>query len=212
MSDISSPPRPTLPATAAADRQRSQRQIRPLASWGATSLRLAFGIVFAINAVLKWLPGYRDSYLSQLEDVAQGQPSWLHGWFHFWVTLQSGAPSFWADLTGVTETALALVLLLGVARRPGYLVGAGYMLLVWAVGEGFGGPYVSGSTDVGTGIIYTLLFLTMFVYAAPSLQERFSVDRILAARHTGWRRFADLSIAKTDNGRGLTGITPSVSD
>ena len=151
MSDISSPPRPTLPATAVADRQRSQRQIRPLASWGATSLRLAFGIVFAINAVLKWLPGYRDSYLSQLKDVAQGQPSWLHGWFHFWVTLQSGAPSFWADLTGVTETALALVLLLGVARRPGYLVGAGYMLLVWAVGEGFGGPYVSGSTDVGTG-------------------------------------------------------------
>jgi uncharacterized membrane protein YphA (DoxX/SURF4 family) len=212
VSDISSPPRPTLPATAVADRQRSQRQIRPLASWGATSLRLAFGIVFAINAVLKWLPGYRDSYLSQLKDVAQGQPSWLHGWFHFWVTLQSGAPSFWADLTGVTETALALVLLLGVARRPGYLVGAGYMLLVWAVGEGFGGPYVSGSTDVGTGIIYTLLFLTMFVYAAPSLQERFSVDRILAARHTGWRRFADLSIAKTDNGRGLTGITPSVSD
>ena len=212
MSDISSPPRPTLPATAVADRQRSQRQIRPLASWGATSLRLAFGIVFAINAVLKWLPGYRDSYLSQLKDVAQGQPSWLHGWFHFWVTLQSGAPSFWADLTGVTETALALVLLLGGARRPGYLVGAGYMLLVWAVGEGFGGPYVSGSTDVGTGIIYTLLFLTMFVYAAPSLQERFSVDRILAARHTGWRRFADLSIAKTDNGRGLTGITPSVSD
>jgi thiosulfate dehydrogenase (quinone) large subunit len=212
VSDISSPPRTTLPATAVADRQRSQRQIRPLASWGATSLRLAFGIVFAINAVLKWLPGYRDSYLSQLKDVAQGQPSWLHGWFHFWVTLQSGAPSFWADLTGVTETALALVLLLGVARRPGYLVGAGYMLLVWAVGEGFGGPYVSGSTDVGTGIIYTLLFLTMFVYAAPSLQERLSVDRLLAARHAGWRRFADLSIAKTDNSRGLTGITPSVSD
>jgi len=162
---------------------------------GATILRLAFGVVLAINAVLKWLPGYRSTYLSQLKAVAQGQPSFLHGWFHFWVTLQSGAPSVWADLTGVTETALALVLLLGVARRPGYLVGAGYMLLVWAVGEGFGGPYVSGSTDIGTGIIYTLLFLALFTFSPPARDERFSIDRLLAARHAGWRRVADLSSA-----------------
>jgi uncharacterized membrane protein YphA (DoxX/SURF4 family) len=164
--------------------------------WGATILLLAFGVVWAINAVLKWLPGYRSSYLSQLKAVAQGQPSFLHGWFHFWITLQSGAPSVWADLTGVTETALALVLLLGVARRPGYLVGAGYMLLVWAVGEGFGGPYVSGSTDIGTGIIYTLLFLTLFTFSPPARDERLSIDRVLAARHGGWRRVADLSFAR----------------
>ena len=116
-----------------------------------TGLRLAFGAVLMINAVLKWLPGYRDSYLSQLKGVAQGQPGFLHGWFHFWITLQSGSPSVWADLTGIAETGIALVLLLGVARRPGYLIGAGYMLMVWAVGEGFGGPYSSGATDVGAG-------------------------------------------------------------
>jgi thiosulfate dehydrogenase (quinone) large subunit len=90
-----------------------------------------------INAVLKWLPGYRHTYLAQLKGVAQGQPGFLHGWFHFWITLQSGSPSLWADLTGIAETVIALVLLLGVARRAGYLLGAGYMLLVWAVGEGF---------------------------------------------------------------------------
>ncbi len=42
-----------------------------------------------------------------------------------------------ATLTGLTETALALVLVLGVARRVGYTVGAIYALFVWAVGEGF---------------------------------------------------------------------------
>jgi uncharacterized membrane protein YphA (DoxX/SURF4 family) len=164
--------------------------------WEATILRLAFGVAWTINAVLKWLPGYRSSYLSQLKAVAPGQPSFLHGWFHFWITLQSGTPSLWADLTGVTETAIALVLLLGVARRPGYLLGAGYMLLVWAVGEGFGGPYVSGSTDVGAGIIYTLLFLTLFVVSPPARDERLSVDRLLARHHPGWERFADLSFAR----------------
>jgi hypothetical protein len=69
------------------------------------------------------------------------------------------------------------------------------MLLVWAVGEGFGGPYVSGSTDIGTGIIYTLLFLTLFAFAPLARDERFSIDRLLAARHAGWRRVADLSSA-----------------
>jgi thiosulfate dehydrogenase (quinone) large subunit len=192
-STISTPPPPAI-----AERPRSRQKTRPLSGWGPTILRLAFGVVWGINAALKWMPGYRSSYLSQLKAVAQGQPSFLHGWFHFWITLQSGTPSVWADLTGVTETALALVLLLGVARRPGYLVGAGYMLLVWAVGQGFGGPYVSGSTDVGTGIIYTLLFLTMFIYAAPARTERFSVDRLLVARHPGWRRVADLSSKRAE--------------
>ena len=125
----------------------------PSAGWTGTVIRLVFGVIWAIDAYLKWQPGYRDTYISNLKQTAQGQPSFLHGWFHFWITLQSGAPSLFATLTGVTETFLALVLLLGVARRLGYTVGAVYMLMVWAVGEGFGGPYVAGSTDVGTGIV-----------------------------------------------------------
>jgi thiosulfate dehydrogenase (quinone) large subunit len=169
----------------------------PTPGWGRLSLRLAFGVVWAIDAVLKWLPGYRHSYMAQLRGIAQGQPSFLHGWFHFWITLQSGAPSVWVDVTAVTETTLAIVLLLGVARRPGYLLGAAYMLLVWAVGEGFGGPYSSGATDIGTGIIYTLLFLALFVMAPPAAQEPLSLDRKLAARHPWWAPIADLRPIKS---------------
>jgi uncharacterized membrane protein YphA (DoxX/SURF4 family) len=164
-----------------------------LAGWAGTVLRLAFGVVWAIDAVLKWLPGYRNTYVSQLHAAAAGQPPFLHGWFHFWITLQSGTPWLWVDLTRITETGLAVVLLLGVARRPGYLVGAGYMLIVWAVGEGFGGPYVSGATDIGAGIIYTLLFLTLLAVSPSALRERFSLDRVLAARHPAWKAVADLS-------------------
>jgi uncharacterized membrane protein YphA (DoxX/SURF4 family) len=163
-----------------------------LASWSGTGLRLAFGVVWLIDAVLKWLPGYRHTYLAQLKTIAQGQPAFLHGWFHFWVTLQSGSPSLWADITGVTETGLALVLLLGVARRPAYLIGAGYMFMVWAVGEGFGGPYSSGATDIGAGIIYTLLFLTLFAFSPAARDERLSLDRALVARYPSWQLIADL--------------------
>jgi nitrite reductase (NO-forming) len=160
----------------------------PSAGWTGTIIRLAFGVIWAIDAYLKWLPGYRHGYISNLEQTAQGQPAFLHGWFHFWINLQSGAPSLFATLTGVTETTLALVLLLGVARRTGYTLGAAYMLMVWAVGEGFGGPYQAGATDVGTGIVYVMLFIALLVFAPPARRERFSLDRFLE-RRIGWWRF-----------------------
>jgi uncharacterized membrane protein YphA (DoxX/SURF4 family) len=163
----------------------------PSAGWTGTSVRLLFGVIWAIDAYLKWLPGYRHSYISNLKQTAQGQPSWLHWWFHFWISLQSGAPSLFATLTGLMETALALVLLLGIARRLGYIIGAVYALLVWAVGEGFGGPYMSGSTDVGTGIIYTMLFITLLVFAPPARRERLSLDRVLTPRWRWWRWVAE---------------------
>ena len=164
----------------------------PSAGWTGTAVRLLFGAIFAIDAVLKWLPGYRKTYISQLKAAAAaGQPSWLHGWFHFWIRLQSSAPTFFAMLTGVTETALALVLLFGIARRAGYSLGIIYSLLVWAVGEGFGGPYISGSTDVGTGIVYALLFLTLLTFAPPARREtnecRSPLHLTLAVVARSWR-------------------------
>jgi thiosulfate dehydrogenase [quinone] large subunit len=154
-------------------------------------VRVLFGLVFGVDAVLKWLPGYRHTYLAALKSAAASQPGWLHGWFHFWITLQSKAPTSFAILTGLAETSLALVLLLGVARRAGYVVGVGYSLLVWSVGEGFGGPYASGSTDVGTGIVYALLFVTLLTFSPPARRERLSLDRILVARWGAWRHLAE---------------------
>jgi thiosulfate dehydrogenase (quinone) large subunit len=163
----------------------------PSAGWTGTTVRVLFGLVFGVDAVLKWLPGYRHTYLAALKSAAASQPGWLHGWFHFWITLQSKAPTSFAVLTGLAETGLALVLLLGVARRVGYAVGVVYSLLIWSVGEGFGGPYASGSTDVGTGIVYALLFVTLLTFAPPARRERLSLDRTLVARWGFWRHVAE---------------------
>ncbi|HEX3976557.1 MAG TPA: hypothetical protein VHW96_09845 [Solirubrobacteraceae bacterium] len=169
----------------------ARRSPAPSAGWTGTAVRMLFGVIWAIDAALKWLPGYRHTYIDSLKSAAQGQPSWLHGWFHFWINLQSGAPTLFATLTGLTETTLAVVLLLGVARRVGYSLGVAYMLMVWAVGEGFGGPYVAGSTDVGTGVVYSMLFLALLAFAPPARRERLSLDRLLERRWAWWRHVAE---------------------
>jgi thiosulfate dehydrogenase (quinone) large subunit len=163
----------------------------PSAGWTGTTVRVLFGLVFGVDAVLKWLPGYRHTYLAALKSAAAKQPGWLHGWFHFWINLQSKSPNSFAVLTGLAETGLALVLLLGVARRVGYAAGVVYSMLVWSVGEGFGGPYMSGSTDVGTGIVYALLFVTLLTFAPPARRERLSLDRLLVSRWSAWRHLAE---------------------
>lgn len=169
----------------------SNRMPTPSAGWTGTLVRVIFGIIFGIDAYLKWLPGYRETYISQLKSVAHGQPSWLHGWFHVWITIQSSAPTLFAVFTGIAETGLALCLLLGLARRLGYTAGAIYTLLIWAVGEGFGGPYMAGTTDVGTGIVYALLFVTLLAFAPPARRERLAVDRLLVPRWPWWRFLAE---------------------
>jgi nitrite reductase (NO-forming) len=185
------PGKEAAPSASAAEQPPARRLPTPSAGWTGTIVRLLFGVIFGIDAVLKWLPGYRGSYISQLESVAAGQPSWLHGWFHFWISLQSSAPGPFATLTGIAETGLALVLLLGFARLAGYALGAIYTILIWAVGEGFGGPYISGATDIGTGIVYALLFVTLLVLAPPARRERMSLDRVLIARWPWWRFAAE---------------------
>jgi uncharacterized membrane protein YphA (DoxX/SURF4 family) len=154
-------------------------------------VRLLFGVIFGIDATLKWLPGYRDTYIGQMKSLAAAEPSLLHGWFHFWISLESSAPAAFATLVGLTETGLALVLLLGVARRAGYIAGLIYTLLVWGVGEGFGGPYSSGATDIGPAIMYALLFATLLTFAPPARRERLSVDRFLESRLPWWRFLAE---------------------
>jgi uncharacterized membrane protein YphA (DoxX/SURF4 family) len=171
--------------------QTTASAVEPRAPTGTLVVRLLFGAAWAIDAVLKWLPGFRHSFLSQLRHTAHGQPSWLHWWFHDWIVVQSHAPGLFVTLTAITETLLGLVLLLGVARRAGYLVGVGYSLVVWSVGEGFGGPYTSGSTDIGACVMYALLFGALLVFAPPARRERLSLDRSLVGRWSWWRQLAE---------------------
>jgi uncharacterized membrane protein YphA (DoxX/SURF4 family) len=128
-----------------------------LRSWPQDAFRIAFGLIWLIDAVLKWLPGFRSTYVSAITGVTQGQPGWLRWWFDFWVKLQTPRPTFFAYVVATLETLVALAIIFGFARKLTYISSAVLGVVIWAVAEGFGGPYVSGSSDIGTAIIYAVV-------------------------------------------------------
>src|SRR6201999_479683 len=83
-------------------------------------VRVGFGLLWAIDATFKWLPGFRHDYLPMIRSSAQGQPAWLGFWFHFWLRTSSAAPTTVAVLIALAETAICLSLVLGVAQRVGF--------------------------------------------------------------------------------------------
>ena len=154
-------------------------------------VRLGFGAIWGIDATLKWLPGFRHDYLSMIQASGQGQPAWLVPFFHFWVSVMRPAPGLFAVLTALAETAICLSLLLGIAQRAAFAFGAAFGLVIWGVGEGFGGPYMSGSTDIGCAIMYTALFAALALAVPRGVRAAApSVDSRLVAR---WPALAPLT-------------------
>jgi nitrite reductase (NO-forming) len=161
-------------------------------AWPKDALRIAFGVIWLIDATLKWLPGFKDSYMSTIMGIRDGQPQWLRWWFDFWINLQHPAATFFWALVATVETLIALALIFGFARKLTYISAIVFSLLVWATAEGFGGPYTSGASDIGTAIIYAVVFaglLALNYYAGPS---RYSVDYYLERRYSWWWKLAEM--------------------
>jgi thiosulfate dehydrogenase (quinone) large subunit len=130
----------------------------------ASVLRVLFGIVWLVDAFFKWQPGFRTSFAAMIQGMVSSQPGVVRPWFQFWALIATHTGQLLPDVTAVTETAIGIALIVGVARRPVYVIGAMYALFVWAVGEGFGGPYALGiSTDVGAALIYAFVFAGLFI-------------------------------------------------
>jgi uncharacterized membrane protein YphA (DoxX/SURF4 family) len=162
--------------------------------WPKSAVRIGFGIIWGIDAGLKWRTSFRTSYLSQLTDAAKGQASWLHPWFNFWINLQRPSVSFFAYMVAALETVIAVALILGFARKTTYIIGAAFSVLIWSTAEGFGGPYTSQSNDIGTAVIYALVFISLLALSAQCGTNRYSVDAVIEPRVPWWHRVAELEI------------------
>jgi uncharacterized membrane protein YphA (DoxX/SURF4 family) len=165
---------------------------RGFPAWPKYALRITFGGIWLIDAVLKWLPGFRSGYMSSITGAGMGQPGWLQWWFHFWTYLQHPAPSFWAVLVAILETLVALAVILGFARKVSYIASAVFCVVIWAAAEGFGGPYGSGASDIGTAIIYALVFMCLLTLAAYTGTDRYSVDYYLEQKISWWHKVAEV--------------------
>lgn len=135
--------------------------------WNVASL--SFGVLWAFDALLKWLPAFLFHFQSQITGVIPGQPAWVADWLHLVAALIAFiGPVLFATVVALTETVIAAGLL---TRRLLWAViplGMVYSLSVWVTAEAFGGPYGLSGTGVrgnvlGNVLIYLIPFL--FLYA-----------------------------------------------
>jgi nitrite reductase (NO-forming) len=152
---------------------------------------VAFGVVWAVGAALTWSPDFAVNYIGYLHNAAQGQPAWLAGWFAMWIALVTPHITLFTWLTRIIETAIALALLTGFARRSVYVIGALFSLLVWSTAEGFGGPYMAGANNMGTAISYVLIFVALIGIDALGGRSPYSLDYFIERRWPRWGRIAE---------------------
>jgi len=153
-------------------------------------LRVVFGVFWLIDGALKFEPGFVAANTPIV--MTSGQPAWLGWWFSFWASATSSNVALFAYSTGALEVAIGTCLILGLMRKLACTASFFLGLLVWSVPEGFGGPYVPGSTDIGTGIVYALVSLLFLVINATFGPSRYSLDLQIERRFPGWKKIAEV--------------------
>ncbi|MCI4360109.1 MAG: DoxX family protein [Thermoplasmata archaeon] len=151
--------------------------------------RVVFGLIWVIDGAFKFAPGLVQSFPGMI--TTDGQPAWLQGWFNFWAAQAASNAAFWVYTTGAFELAVGLGLVFGFMRKVAYIGGAILAMFIWAVPESFGGPYGSGSTDIGGGIVYAMVFLMLIVINAGFGSSRLSLDHLIEQRFPRWKIVAE---------------------
>ncbi|MBF6595225.1 MAG: DoxX family protein [Thermaceae bacterium] len=129
---------------------------------GIAGLRIVFGLVWAVDAWFKWQPTFFEQFVSYLMGAHQGQPPLVSNWIGFWVNVVKVDPHVFAHLVALGETALAVGLIFGLFSNVVNLAGILLSLVIWSTAEGLGGPYTAGSVDIGSAIIYVLVFVGLY--------------------------------------------------
>jgi len=190
MAELAEPGPGGVDASLAGGRDLTSSDVAVVGSLGrlrvVAVVRIAFGLVWVVDAILKWLPAFaHDSFIGSLQGARLGQPAAVQGWIDFWLDILQTNPPLFAHLLAITESLLALCLLAGAFTNVVCVLGALLSLAIWSTAEGFGGPYVAGGTDIGTSIIYVLVFAMLAACAAGGA---WGADRWLRPRlgRAGW--------------------------
>ncbi|MBV9706046.1 MAG: DoxX family membrane protein [Chloroflexi bacterium] len=147
--------------------QQTSSAVNTARAKGIAALRVAFGLIWIVAAWLKWQPEFQNKFLDQITGAQDGQPPVIHAWIGFWAGIVSTNPLLFARIEASTETALAVLLILGLFSNLSYVVGILLSLGIWSTAEGFGGPFKPGqSTDIGTALPYVILFGVLLVICA----------------------------------------------
>ncbi|MEY9847816.1 hypothetical protein [Streptacidiphilus sp. MAP5-3] len=130
----------------------------------AAVVRIGFGLVWAVDASFKWLPGFihGQTISDELGQATSIHIPVIHQWLQMWHTIGGASPGAFAVVTAVTETAIALGLIFGVLSNAVFVGSALYSLGIWSSAEAFGLPWSTpGITDVGPSVAYIFASLAL---------------------------------------------------
>ena len=153
--------------------------------------RIVFGLMWAADGFFKLSPNFTITPF--ISHDLSGQNILFRTWYQFWYDIISPIPQFWVWVITLTEFGLAFSLIFGFMRKVGYLSGIITSLVIWGVPEHFGGPYDSFSTNIGTGIIYAMVFLLFIIINSLEGPSRYSIDYFIEQRFHWWRLLAEFS-------------------
>lgn len=137
-----------------------------MSSWrlrGIGIVRIVFGLIWVVDAWFKWQPDFINKFSDYLTGALEGQPAEVRAWINVWINVVRVDPHVFAHIVAVAETAVAIGLIFGVFSNLTSIGGALLSFVIWSTAEGFGGPYVPGSVDIGSAIIYVLVFAVLFL-------------------------------------------------
>ncbi len=166
---------------------------RTLSRGFARGAMVGFGVLWAI-AGFAMFQNHFSSYLPTLIRIAsQGAPSFLGGWFHFWIFVSSLGGSSVAGVAGSLQLVLAFCLIAGFARKIAYFAGLLGAIFLWVVPEAFGGPFTVGAFSLGPGIVYAVGLLGLIALNATYGEDVGTLDRLLKRRFPRWGRVSEVT-------------------
>lgn len=153
---------------------------KPLYAPAMHTARILFGLLWAFDAFWKWQPYFLHNAVTYLQQALPGEPVWIAAYISFVIAvINLAGPVLFGYVAAIMESIIAFFLLIGRGMRWIIPVGIAYSFGVWTTAEGWGAPYLPGSTankgDVlGTTNIYIIafLFLAAWVYFTPRAQRR----------------------------------------
>jgi nitrite reductase (NO-forming) len=165
---------------------------------GAAVVRILFGVIWAIDATFKWLPGFIHGQTlgKELGAASEIHTPVIHQWISMWHAVGTANPSAFAIGTGIIETLIALGLIFGAFSNAVFIGSAIFSFGIWSAAEGFHLPWSKpGMTDLGPSVGYIFASLALYFAAAGTT---WSVDALLRHRLGRLARLASRSVADLD--------------
>jgi thiosulfate dehydrogenase (quinone) large subunit len=149
---------------------------------GAAVVRILFGLLWAVDAVFKWLPGFIEGQTlgDELGKAPEVTVPVVHQWLQLWNAIGTANPPLFAHLIAILETLVAVAILLGAFSNVAFVGSALLSFGIWSGAEGFHLPWdKAGETDLGPSAAYVFASLALLFAAAGTT---WSVDSWLAPR------------------------------